>query len=215
MTAALEEEPCPGDGRDICQRDERAAVRVSHRDHEPSASWPLSPGSANIKPHTSSAPDQRSLSLSSWILLSLPLAEQEDTHVAKMRRRGGHDDGLVHFLKNLDIFVYCKVKNYYPWINVKVTSGALINGRRVCVCKLNIITKTNVPTLSTIGGFLPLPPLHPAFGEYSSGWGIVSSSSPSPGEDVRWLYFSYVLKPELASLFARVSLSQFRGGYFN
>lgn len=112
------------------------------------------------------------------VSLSLPLpgysfpgrcCEQEDTHVAKVRRRGGHDDGLVHFLKNLDIFVYCKVKNYYPWINVKVTSGALINGRRVCVCKLNIITKTNVPTLSTIGGFLPLPPLHPGFGEYSSG----------------------------------------------
>lgn len=110
-----------------------------------------------------------SLSLSSWILLSWPLLRAGRHPRSKGKEEGGHDDGLVHFLKNLDIFVYCKVKNYYPWINVKVTSGALINGRRVCVCKLNIITKTNVPTLSTIGGFLPLPPLHPAFGEYSSG----------------------------------------------
>lgn len=191
MTAALEEEPCPGDGRDICQRDERAAVRVSHRDHEPSASWPLSPGSANIKPHTSSAPDQRSLSLSlsSWILLSWPLLRAGRHPRSKGKEEGGTRWRSGAFFKK---FVYCKVKNYYPWINVKVTSGALINGRRVCVCKLNIITKTNVPTLSTIGGFLPLPPLHPAFGEYSSGWGIASSSSPSSGEDVRWLYFSYV-----------------------
>lgn len=111
----------------------------------------------------------KGVSLSSWILLSWPLLRAGRHPRSKGKEEGGHDDGLVHFLKNLDIFVYCKVKNYYPWINVKVTSGALINGRRVCVCKLNIITKTNVPTLSTIGGFLPLPPLHPAFGEYSSG----------------------------------------------
>ena len=84
---------CPGDARDICQRDERWVdrtsgvprwiVRVSRRDHG-RQSWPFSLGSGNIKPHTSSASDQRTdlsrrriplfLSLSLYLSLSLSLS---------------------------------------------------------------------------------------------------------------------------------------------